>query len=208
MAKLKFKCLLCGECCRHISDKRSSSKGLPLFEWEVKALKKIKSNIKIEPLDVFYDSKSKLYFCLGYSLVGEPCVFLKDNKCSIHKKRPLICKAFPVAKNPIFLEDVPDLSCFSKCCNFDFSGFLSSSLGLKKGKYYKISRKKLLDEYNKTFGKEIMLASFTKDKILNSFEQILINLTERKLVTLKRIKNFNGKKVISFSEFLKLKQFN
>jgi Fe-S-cluster containining protein len=204
---MKFKCIKCGSCCKNISDKGSSSNGLPLFEWEAKRLKKLKKGIKIEPLDVFYDEKSKIYFCLGYLLIGEPCVFLKNKKCSIYKKRPLICRAFPVAKHPLFLEDAPNLSCFSKCCNFDFNRFLSESLGLKKGKPYKISREKILKEYNGTFGKEIIKAALKKDKTLISFENILRGLTERKIVNLKRIKDYRHKKVISFSEFLIKRKF-
>lgn len=199
---VKFSCVKCGSCCRNISDKNSSSRGLPLFEWEIENLKKLNSKLKIEPLDVFYDKKSKQYFCLGYSLIGEPCIFLKNNKCSIHKDRPLICKAFPIAKHPLFLEDVPNLSCFSKCCNFNFNEFLES-IGLKKGKPYNISRKKMLEEYSKTFDKETINASYEKDKALTVFSDILKELTKKDLINIKRINDIKNKEVMSFFEFLK-----
>jgi len=199
---IKFNCAKCGSCCRNISDKNSSLRGLPVLEWELKSLKKLNPNLKTEPIDVFYDKKSKLYFCLGYSLIKEPCVFLKNNQCSIHKNRPLICKAFPIAKHPVFLEKVPDLSCFSKCCNFDFKKFLES-LGLSARKPYNISKEKLLEEYNKTFDGETMKASFMKDNALKSFSDVLEKLTELKLIDIKRIKNIKNKKVVSFFDFLK-----
>lgn len=201
---IKFSCIKCGACCKNISDKNSSSKGLPLFEWEVESLKKLNKNLKLEPIDIFYDKISKLYFCLGYSLVHEPCIFLKNNQCSIHKSRPIICKAFPIAKHPLFLEDVPDLSCFSKCCNFDLKKFLES-LGLKKGKPYNISKEKLIEEYSKTFDKETMEASFVRDNTLKTFTDSLKDLEKRKLINIKRVNNTKNKEILSFFTFLERK---
>lgn len=211
MANLKFKCNQCGACCRKISDSGSNHEGLPIFEWEVEKIKKLAEEKKIKlllkPLDFVLDKKSGFYFCTGYVLIGEPCVFLKKNLCSIHKNRPIICTAFPVAKNPNFLHNIPDMSCFSNCCNFDFTKFLSESLDLKKGKIYKISRKKIIKEYNKTFGKEIMDASFIRDRALNYFDEVMKTLSEKNLIDLKVVKYNKNIKPISFLEFLFERKF-
>ena len=210
MGKVKFKCICCGECCTHISDKDSKSKGLPLFEWEVEKIKELAAHagvssdeqIKIEPIDLVFDKKSKKYFCTGYVLAHEPCVFLKDKKCLIHKDRPTACRAFPVAKNPKFFDEVPNLSCFSNCPNFDFKAFLRDSLGLVDGKAFSLPKEKILAEYSKTFDEETMRNSFMRDKILNQFDEIMRTLTDEKLIDIEIVKNTKGAKVIPFLQFL------
>ncbi len=207
---LKFKCICCGECCRKISDEDSNTKGLPLFEWEVEKIKKlgIDKKIKIEPIDFVLDKKSGKYFCTGYVLTKEPCPFLKDNKCSIHKERPIVCRAFPVARNPEFLDDVPDISCFSNCPNFDFKAFLSDSLGLKDGKDFNLPRKKINEEYAKTFDEEIMKNSFTRDSVLSFFDETMAALSEEDLIDIELVDKVpENTKVIPFLQFLVEEKF-
>lgn len=204
---LKFKCICCGECCRKISDEDSSLKGLPLFEWEVEKIKKLAEEkgikFKVEPIDLVFDKKSKKYFCTGYSLTQEPCPFLNENKCSIHKDRPIVCRAFPVARNPEFLDDVPSLSCFSNCPNFDFKAFLRDSLGLEDGKDFNLSKKKLKEEYAKTFDEEIMKNSFTRDSILSFFDETMAALSEEGLIDIELVEKVpESTKVLPFLEFL------
>jgi len=204
---LKFKCICCGECCRRISDEDSTSKGLPLFEWEIEKIKKLAASknisIQVEPIDLVLDKKSRKYFCTGYVLVDEPCVFLKDNKCLIHKDRPIVCRAFPVARNPEFFDNVPSLSCFSNCPNFDFKAFLRESLGLEEGKAFKLPKKKILEEYSKTFDKEIIKNSFARDKILSQFDAIMATLSKEGLIDIGLVNKIpKGIKVIPFLEFL------
>lgn len=209
---LKFKCICCGECCRRISDEDSSAKGLPLFEWEVGKIKELatekKIPIKIEPIDLVFDKKSGEYFCTGYTLVSEPCVFLDKCKCSIHKERPIFCRAFPVARNPEFLDDVPDLACFSKCPNFDFKAFLRDSLGLVEGKPFTLSRKKINEEYTKTFDEEIMKNSFVRDSVLSFFDETMAALSEEGLIDIELVDRVpEGKRVIPFLQFLVKNEF-
>ncbi|MEI7718671.1 MAG: YkgJ family cysteine cluster protein [archaeon] len=203
---LKFKCICCGECCKHISDEGSNSKGLPLFEWEVEKIKKLAAskNIKLNigPIDLVYDRKSKKYFCTGYVLVDEPCVFLNDNKCAIHKDRPIVCQAFPVARNPEFLDEIPSLGCFSNCPNFDFKAFLRDSLGLEEKEAYELPKKKILKEYSKTFDKEIMKSSFARDKILSQFDEIMKTLSDEDLIDIELVEAKKNVKVIPFLQFL------
>ncbi len=207
---LKFKCICCGECCRKISDENSSAKGLPLFEWEVEKIKKLAADrgIEIGPIDLVLDKKSEKYFCTGYSLSLEPCPFLKDNKCSIHKERPIVCRAFPVARNPEFLDDVPDLGCFSNCPNFDFKAFLRDSLGLEEGKPFNLPRKKINEEYAKTFDEETMKNSFTRDSILSFFDETMAALSEEGLIDIELVdKAPKNVKVIPFLQFLVEEKF-
>lgn len=204
---LKFRCICCGECCRKISDEDSSLKGLPLFEWEVEKIKKLaeqnKIKIDIKPIDYVFDRKSKKYFCTGYSLTQEPCPFLKDKKCLIHKDRPIVCRAFPVARNPEFFDDVPDLSCFSKCPNFDFKAFLRESLGLEEGKDFNLSKEKLNEEYAKTFDKEIMENSLKRDSVLSYFDEMMATLSEDELIDIELVEKVpENTEVVPFLQFL------
>lgn len=204
---LKFECNCCGECCRHISDEEGSANGLPLFEWEIDKIKKFLTdkNLKaeIKPIDLVFDKKSGKYFCTGYVLAKEPCVFLNGCKCSIHKDRPIFCRAFPVARNPEFLDDVPDLNCFSRCPNFDFKAFLRNSLGLVEGKPFNLSRKKVNEEYAKTFDEEIMKNSFARDSILSFFDETMAALSKEGLIDIELVDKVpEGKKVIPFLQFL------
>lgn len=207
MGKIKFKCVCCGECCKHISDEDSTSKGLPLFEWEVERIENLaKANgikLQIEPIDYVLDKNSGKYFCTGYVLNDEPCVFLKNNKCLIHKDRPIVCRAFPIARNPAVLDDVPNLSCFSNCPNFDFKAFLRDSLGLEEGKAFELSKDKILKEYSKTFDKEIMKSSFARDKILNQFDEIMKTLSNEGLIDIEVVDKVpKNVQVIPFLKFL------
>jgi len=201
---MKFKCLCCGECCRRISD---DSSGLPLFEWEVEKIKKLADGIEIEPIDCVLDKKSGLHFCTGYVLKGEPCPFLKNNKCSIHKDRPVICRAFPIARSPEFLKEVPDLSCFSNCPNFDFKAFLARSLGLEEGKPFSLTKEKMVEEYSETFDKETMDSASTRDNALSNIDETIASLIEKGLIDIEVVNNKNIKP-ISFSEFLKKINFS
>jgi len=211
MEQLKFKCLQCGACCKNISGKLTSSRGLPLFEWEVNKIKilakRYKLNIKIKPIDIVLDKKSNSYFCTGYLLANEPCAFLKNNKCLIHKNRPIICRAFPIAKNPLFLNNIPNLSCFSKCPKFNFNNFLSNSLNLKEGKSYEISKKEIIKKYKKVFDKETMAASFARDNIFRDFNNLMYNLSKDNLIDLKVIKKEKKIIPIPFLQFLVKREF-
>lgn len=211
MGKVIFKCSKCGECCRRISDENSSSKGLPIFEWEVEQIKKLANlnNIKIniEPIDLVLDKKSGKYFCTGYVLTQEPCVFLKDNKCLIHKDRPIVCRAFPVAKNPEFMDEVPNLGCFSNCPNFDFKAFLSESLGLKESQPFNLTSEKILAEYSETFDGEIMKNSFIRDSALNYFDELMKTLTKENLIDIEVVEKKNNITPAPFLQFLVERKF-
>lgn len=206
MEKIKFKCLKCGECCKNISDADSKSKGLPLFEWELDSIKKLaeekKIKIELKPIDIIFDKKSKLYFCTGYIIPIEPCIFLKNNGCLIHKNRPLICKAFPIAKSPEFIKEVPNLSCFSKCPNLDCMNFLKNSLGLEEGKPFSLTKEKMIEKYKQAFDKETLEASFNRDNIFNYIESIIQTLSDEGIIDIEICKEKNNINPLSFSQFL------
>jgi Fe-S-cluster containining protein len=195
---MKFECSCCGECCRKVSEDGS---GLPLFEWEVEEIRRLNKDAKIEPIDCVLDKKSDLYFCTGYSLIGEPCTFLKDSKCLIHKERPMICRAFPIAKSPELMDDIPNLDCFSNCPNFDFKAFLGDSLGLEEGKPFSLTKEKVIEEYRKAFDKETMDSALVRDNALGYIDELMASLSEEGLIDIEVVDK-KDKNPISFFDFL------
>ena len=60
---------------------------------------KIGSDRKILPYILFFDISNKVAIVNSYTLDEGACPFLKDNKCSIYEKRPVICRTFPFLFN-------------------------------------------------------------------------------------------------------------
>ncbi|MEW5693569.1 MAG: YkgJ family cysteine cluster protein [Candidatus Hydrogenedentota bacterium] len=97
---IKFKCKNCGECCRYYTAI------LTIYD-----IAKIMHNTGIRPSEFveFYkegatkDVSDDLYlvteqgrYLIGFKKTEEGCIFLKDNKCSIHNYKPPICKLYPL----------------------------------------------------------------------------------------------------------------
>jgi Fe-S-cluster containining protein len=206
-----FECQKCGHCCKSFKDEERGLKGLPLFEWEKEELEKVAKEkgieLNIEVTDIIYDKKSNSYICLNFSLIQEPCPFLKETQCSIYNKRPLICRAFPLVKSPLTMKEGEkfDLSSFIDCPNFDFKSFLMENFSLEEGKPYKISKEKMIREYYYMFGED-MLVSSTIQNILKDFsDSTMKRLFEDKLIKLRKVSRFdyNRVKATPFFEFLK-----
>jgi Fe-S-cluster containining protein len=171
----KFSCVGCGECCK------SFGKGyLPLFEKEYLKIKKISEKnkiiLKLKPVEIFKDEISEKYFCFMYGIFNEPCVFLKDNKCSIYSKRPLICRQFPIFSIEKYSnEEIPE---FMECINFK----------MKEGKI-----------------KEIYPESYRwcekSNKESYRMAKKIINLEKKGKVRVVPVQDFIGN-VLSFSEFV------
>ncbi len=206
---MKFKCKKCGSCCRNLRDKNTDFVGLPLFEWEAKELKKLAKErgikINIEPADIVFEEKSKLYPCAKFLLKQESCPFLLNDKCTIYSKAPIVCKAFPLQKNPLISKNECDFSAFIECKNFDFRKFFKSSFNLSEGDEYRISREKITSEYLKTFGEEILVYATIQGLINSYIIQSITHLIKEGKIKLTSISSTDTKKypVTPFFEFLK-----
>lgn len=89
-----FKCRICGSCCR--------KSPVSILPHEDILLRRVANIFDLDYVSTpgykFYDRLSKTHIVVSYvmELVGNKCVFLKDNKCSIHDiYKPLICRSFP-----------------------------------------------------------------------------------------------------------------
>ncbi len=207
---MKFECKQCGKCCSIIKNSEKSIGGLPLFEWEKEELERLASEkgIKLEigPTDLVFDKKSNSYICINFSLKQEPCPFLKDNKCSIYEKRPLICRYFPLAESPLSLKEGKgiDVTSFLHCHNFDANKFLIENLKAGEEKSLQLTKNKIAKEYSNTFGKEMLVYATMKDSIKAFCEKILKQLIETKKVKLRPVSklDYAKYKVTPFFEFL------
>ena len=96
-----FECKQCGNCCIDFGE----SGFLPLHPWEAEILKKLADEkgviLNIKPKGCFFDKKHNLAFFLQYGLYNNPCPFYINNLCSIYDNRPLVCKSFPLSRDPI-----------------------------------------------------------------------------------------------------------
>jgi Fe-S-cluster containining protein len=75
----QFKCMMCGNCCRF--------RVVPIDKEDVRRLEEA-------GYKDFYVKKGELMM----KRVNGKCVFLKEDKCTVHKFRPRVCREFPFFK--------------------------------------------------------------------------------------------------------------
>jgi len=95
MAKIDFKCLQCGRCCKHLLvETEYGLAGLSLFPEE----KNLFPSELISPnVGIGWGIPSGPKHVTTYQLNVSGCPHLsKGNLCDIHNKRPLVCQAFPL----------------------------------------------------------------------------------------------------------------
>lgn len=87
-----WRCLRCGECCRHIVGQRF---GLALLPQEAERLRALASRrsltLDLKPLTW------NGYRVTLYQFAQKACPFLtRNNRCSIYRLRPLACRIYPL----------------------------------------------------------------------------------------------------------------
>lgn len=100
-----FQCRQCGECCRHVKE------SVPLESLDAFRLARFLRD-RGEPIQCMDDVLAKYaipvllhesgYMVFMLSTVGpdDACVFLKDNKCTIHVAKPRACRTYPISVGP------------------------------------------------------------------------------------------------------------
>jgi Fe-S-cluster containining protein len=83
---VRFQCTECGNCCK---DQPGVERRILLTKDDYSRIRKLKGNG-----DFASRNNSERYPHIMKKLGGE-CVFLKENKCTIYEKRPLICQFYP-----------------------------------------------------------------------------------------------------------------
>ncbi|WP_314724600.1 YkgJ family cysteine cluster protein [Enterocloster bolteae] len=100
-----FQCRQCGECCRHVKE------SVPLESLDAFRLAKYLRDRR-EPIQCMDDVLAKYaepvllhesgYIVFMLKTVGpdDACIFLKDNKCTIHAAKPRACRTYPISVGP------------------------------------------------------------------------------------------------------------
>lgn len=103
--RVPFKCIGCGECCRHVRQ------SVPVESLDAFRLTKLlkATNADINCIDDFLERYTEMALMdeCGYFMfmlrVTEPddaCVFLKDNRCTVHDANPRACRIYPFVAGP------------------------------------------------------------------------------------------------------------
>lgn len=103
--KIRFRCTGCGDCCRHVKET------VPVDSQDAFRIAKylMETGEDIFCIDQFlleYATPALLnecgYFVYFLKSVGEDdaCVFLKDNRCTIHAAKPRACRLYPFMVEP------------------------------------------------------------------------------------------------------------
>ncbi len=89
--KIQFKCLECGICC---GDTQEKTRHILLLDEEAQNIAKSVNKSVSDIASKVKDKKPYGYEMKKNTTTGK-CVFLKENRCTIYPKRPLICKFYP-----------------------------------------------------------------------------------------------------------------
>lgn len=103
--RFPFRCRQCGACCRRVRE------SVPLESLDVFRLAKFfrDSGAKIWSIDdvlaeyaepVLLHESGYLAFMLKTVGEDDACIFLKDNRCTIHDVNPRACRTYPISIGP------------------------------------------------------------------------------------------------------------
>jgi len=115
LKKTGFRCMMCGDCCR---EKTPDSNLILISAAEVSDIISatgMKWNEVADPYPDFFDvGECKVTFAWCLKRKNGQCLFLNENnRCSIYKNRPWICRTYP------FMLTDDDLI-ISECINYGF----------------------------------------------------------------------------------------
>lgn len=103
--RFPFKCRMCGACCRHVRES-VPQESLDAFRL-AKYLRDKGENVScVEDVLATYAEPVLLsengYTVFMLKTVGadDACIFLKDNRCTIHSVHPRACRTYPIAVGP------------------------------------------------------------------------------------------------------------
>ena len=100
-----FQCRQCGECCRHVKE------CVPLESLDAFRLAKYLRD-RGEPIQCMDDVLARyavpvllhesgyMVFMLRTVGTDDVCIFLEDNKCTIHAAKPRACRTYPISVGP------------------------------------------------------------------------------------------------------------
>lgn len=103
--RFPFKCRMCGACCRHVRE------SVPLESLDAFRLAKhlrdkgenvscVEDVLATYAEPVLLSENGYTVFMLKTAGADDACIFLKDNRCTIHSVHPRACRTYPIAVGP------------------------------------------------------------------------------------------------------------
>lgn len=103
---IKFKCSGCGTCCRHVKE------SIPIesldayrlarhFQTQGKTLEYMDDVLYQYADPVPLDECGYFIYMLKTTEPDDTCIFLKDNRCTIHPVKPRACRTYPLCAEPV-----------------------------------------------------------------------------------------------------------
>ena len=85
-----FPCKKCGKCCIMLEEEEW--KGISIFPWETHLFPE--QDLK-PSLGLGQTPEDPQFKIILYTYTAQECLHLDENLCSIHAKRPLVCRSYP-----------------------------------------------------------------------------------------------------------------
>lgn len=207
---MKFKCQKCAWCCKNFG----KLGWLPVYDWEKDKLEEEANergiNLTFVPVDLIIDKRTNISICFQFGMKNEPCPFLDEkDECSIYDSRPLICKAYPLAKE-VLLRDPPrfDLSSFGHCPNLDAKELLITEFGIKEGEETKTKKSEIVKKYLDIFGYDMVIAMETMGMLQHLADFQMKSFVENRVVKLRKISKFDYHKYFPIGIFAFFKKIS
>ena len=98
-----FECSCCSKCCRHVKN------SIPLESLDVFRLAQFLTPQRCLSIDevltryaeiLLIDECGYFTYCLKTTGSDDSCIFLKENRCSIHTVKPRACRTYPFLAEP------------------------------------------------------------------------------------------------------------
>jgi Fe-S-cluster containining protein len=88
---IRFKCLKCGICCGNTQER---TRHVLLLDEEANEIAKA-TNQPIAEFAIEIEKRAPYRYEMKKTKEDGKCVFLKENRCVIYSKRPIICRFYP-----------------------------------------------------------------------------------------------------------------
>ena len=100
-----FRCQMCGACCRHVKesvpiDSLDAFRLARFLRNKDKRIRSMDDVLELYAEPVLLHESGYMAFMLKTVGDEDACIFLKGNRCTIHKEKPKACRTYPISVGP------------------------------------------------------------------------------------------------------------
>ena len=97
-----FRCQMCGACCRHVKesvpiDSLDAFRLACFLRNKDKRIRSMDDVLELYAEPVLLHESGYMAFMLKTVGDEDSCIFLKENRCAIHKEKPKACRTYPIS---------------------------------------------------------------------------------------------------------------